>query len=119
MGHEDPSVAAVEEACCGCVMSDGRFAVLGGHTNQGGDGSVLPSCEALKVGEDEHWTLLPPMHHARLDFVCAAVARCIIVAGGSETPEVEMYDEDYGRWLQLPCNFPGAMDLIDMGSALM
>jgi len=111
-----PSMNVGRTGCCGCVMSDGRFAVLGGYTN---NGPMLSSCEALKVGADEHWTLLPPMHHARLDFVCAAVARCIIVAGGSETPEVEMYDEDYGRWLQLPCNFPGAMDLIDMGSALM
>eukprot|EP00740_Mantoniella_antarctica_P005323 CAMPEP_0181362026 /NCGR_PEP_ID=MMETSP1106-20121128/7714_1 /TAXON_ID=81844 /ORGANISM="Mantoniella antarctica, Strain SL-175" /LENGTH=100 /DNA_ID=CAMNT_0023475807 /DNA_START=59 /DNA_END=361 /DNA_ORIENTATION=+ len=100
-------------------MSDGRFAVLGGHTNQGGDGSVLPSCEALKVGEDEHWTLLPAMHHERMDFACAAVARCIIVAGGYGTPKSEVYDEVRGQWLQLPYNCPDDVRLYDMGSALM
>jgi hypothetical protein len=114
---ELPAMNVGRISCCGCVMSDGRFAVLGGHTNQDEDGSVLSSCEALKVGEDAHWTLLPAMHHERMDFACAAVAGCIIVAGC--TPESEVYDEVRGRWFQLPCNCPDDVCMWDMGSVLM
>jgi|AntAceMinimDraft_5_1070358.scaffolds.fasta_scaffold13043_3 hypothetical protein len=57
-----------------CVMSDGRFAVLGGSSNSGN----TSSCEALMVDEDEHWHSLLPMRHMRSLFACAAVARCII-----------------------------------------
>jgi hypothetical protein len=120
-----PSMSVGRTLFCGCVMSDGRFAILGGSST--GSPLVLSSCEALKVGEDEHWTLLPPMHHTRMDFACAAVARCIIVVGrgmivvGSDsTSKCEVYDEVHDRWLQLPCNFPGDVEnLQDMGSALM
>jgi hypothetical protein len=74
------------------------------------------------------------MHHDRMDFACAAVARCIIVVGtgmidrhvvGSDsTSKCEVYDEVYDevddRWLQLPCHFPGDVkNLQDMGSALV
>jgi len=112
-----PSMSVRHVHCCGFLMSDGRFAVLCGNTN---DGSGLSSCEALKVDEDEHWTLLPPMHHARLDFVCAAEARCIIVAGGSGAPKAEVYDEVQARWLRLPCNFPAEVECLhDIDSALM
>jgi hypothetical protein len=49
-----------------CVLSDGRFAVLGGISNS----AYTSSCEALTFGADEHWTPLPPMHvpslHAQL-----------------------------------------------------
>mmetsp|Transcript_34393 Transcript_34393/g.86464 ORF Transcript_34393/g.86464 Transcript_34393/m.86464 type:complete len:109 (-) Transcript_34393:313-639(-) len=89
--------------CCGCVMSDGRFAILGGSNNSDGDTS---SCEALMVGEDAHWDPLPPMHHVRSGFTCAAVARCILVAGGN-TASTEAYDEALNRWIQLPCDLPG------------
>jgi hypothetical protein len=101
---------------CGCVMSDGRFAVLGGW-NTGGHTS---SCEALMVDRDEHWHSLPPMHHARCWFACAAVARCIIVAGGRGTSSAEVYDEALSRWIRLPCELPGGNTyLVDMGSVLL
>ena len=47
--------------CCGCVMSNGRLAILGGMTPAGDNTS---SCEVSVVGEDEQWHSLPPMHHA-------------------------------------------------------
>jgi hypothetical protein len=51
---------------------------------------------------DEIWHSLPPMHHARCFFACAAVVRCIIVAGGDGTSTAEVYDEALNRWIQLP-----------------
>jgi hypothetical protein len=97
-------------------MSDGRFAVLGGWSNDG----TNSSCEALKVDEDEHWHSLPPMHHARYYFACAVVTRCIIVAGGFGTPSSEVYDEALDRWIRLPCELPGNnIYLAAMGSTLL
>jgi hypothetical protein len=105
-------------------MSDGRFAVLGGM-----DASLEPlsSCEVLVVGHDEHWEVLPPMHEARSCFACAAVAGCIIVAGGGGlTPNgevllrsAEVFDEVLGRWLKLPCDLPYNGGLMGPGSALL
>jgi len=110
-----PAISIGRYGSCGCVMSDGRFAVLGGWSN----GGYTSSCEALMVDEDEHWHSLPPMHHARCYFACAAVARCIIVAGGYGTASAEVYDEAFNRWIQLPCEVPGGNTyLMAMGSAL-
>jgi hypothetical protein len=108
-----PALSVERRGSCGCVMSDGRFAVLGGDSNSG----HTSSCEALMVDGDEHWHSLPPMHHARCYFACAAVARCIIVAGGSGTPSAEVYDESLNRWIQLPCEVPSNTWAI--GSALL
>jgi hypothetical protein len=71
------------------------------------------------VDEDEYWHSLPPMHHARGFFACAAVARCIIVAGGHDTSgtSAEVYDEALNRWIQLPCELPGGNTYV--GSALL
>jgi hypothetical protein len=111
-----PALSVGRYGFCGCVMSDGRFAVLGGQST----GGVTSSCEALMVDGDEHWHSLPPMHHTRCHFACAAVARCIIVAGGYGTPSAEAYDEALNRWIQLPCELPGDnTDLMAMGSALL
>jgi hypothetical protein len=54
---ELPAMSAWRFGCCGCVMSDGRFAVLGGSSI----GGSLSSCEALVIGDSEHWEPLPPM----------------------------------------------------------
>jgi len=71
------------------------------------------------VDEDEYWHSLPPMHHARGFFACAAVAGCIIVAGGHGTPSAEVYDEALDRWIRLPCEFPGGNTYLEsMGGAL-
>ena len=80
--------------CSGCVLSDGRFAVLGGCINSG----RKSSCEALTVSGDEPWVPLPPKHDSRTSFACAAVAGCIIVAGGFPQHKLaEVYDEMLGR----------------------
>jgi hypothetical protein len=122
--RELPAMSAAREGCRGCVMSDGRFAVLGGM-----DANIEPlsSCEVLVVGHDEHWEVLPPMHEARSCFACAAVAGCIIVAGGGgRTPNgavllrsAEVFDEVLGRWRHLPCDLPYNGGLVGMGSALI
>jgi hypothetical protein len=103
--------------CSGCVLSDGRFAVLGGHST----GASTSSCEALTLGDDEHWTPLPQMHDSRAYFACAAVAGCIIVAGGRypQRKSAEVYDEGLGRWLRLPHDLPHDGGLEGMGSALL
>ena len=89
--------------CGGCVLSDGRFSILGGISNY----VHTSSCEALSFGADGHWTPLPPMHEVRAHFACAAVAESIIVAGGLRwTSSAEVYDEVLGRWLRLPCDLP-------------
>jgi hypothetical protein len=98
------------------VWSDGRFVVLGGLSSSG---QALSSCEALAVGDGEHWEHLPPMHDARIGLACAAVAGCIIVAGGEGLTSAEVFDEVLDRWLRLPCDLPIDDQLFAMGSALL
>ena len=110
-----PAMSVGRFGSCGCVMSDVRFAVLGGWSNDG----TNSSCEALRVDhEDEHWHSLP--HHVRYYFACAAVAGCIIGAGGHGTLSSEVYDKALDRWIRLPCEVPGYNTyLAAMGSALL
>mmetsp|Transcript_1931 Transcript_1931/g.4413 ORF Transcript_1931/g.4413 Transcript_1931/m.4413 type:complete len:132 (-) Transcript_1931:276-671(-) len=112
-----PAMSDGRDGCSGCVLSDGRFAVIGGMTNSG----FNSSCEALTFGDDEDWDALPPMHDSRNSFACVAVAGCIIVAGGGHHHQesAEVFDEELGRWLRLPCALPRADELCGMGSALM
>jgi len=72
----------------------GQVLLLGGTGYAGGE---LPSCVALTLGDGEHWQDLPPMHCCRTNFACVAVAGCIIVAGGSQSPTPEVYDEALNR----------------------
>jgi hypothetical protein len=112
-----PAMSVGRRGCRGCVMSDGRFAVLGGRS---GGGVATSSCEALAIGDDgEHWGALLPMHDSRAYFACAAVAGCVIVAGGRGRSSAEVYDEVRGRWLRLPRNLPHNGRLAYMGSALL
>jgi hypothetical protein len=95
-----PAMSLGRYTCNICVMSDGRFAVLGGVSN---DGVITSSCEALAIGDDDaHWVPLPPMHDARNSFACVAVAGCVIVAGERGRSSAEVHDEVLGRWLRLP-----------------
>jgi hypothetical protein len=48
---ELPAMSAPRWGCCGCVMSDGRYAVLGGLTY---NHDPTSSCEALVVDGDAH-----------------------------------------------------------------
>jgi hypothetical protein len=112
-----PAMSVGRYSCRGCVMSDGRFAVLGGS----GDGfNSIVTCEALAIGGgDEDWVPLSPMHSSRDSFACAAVAGCIIVAGGWGRKSAEVYDEALDRWLRLPFDLPHDDGLALMGSALL
>jgi hypothetical protein len=109
-------MSAERRGCGGCLLSDGRFIVIGGWSNSG----ITSSCEVLSFSDDGDWQPLPPMHDSRSFFVCVAVAGCIIVAGGAPRPRsAEVFDEVLGRWLRLPCDLPHAHGLAEMGSALL
>jgi hypothetical protein len=109
-----PALSVGRGGCRGCVMSDGRFAALGGVSG----GVATSSCEALAIGDDgEDWKPLLPMHDARYNFACAAVAGCVIVAGGVHRNSAEVYDEVLGRWLRLPFDLPH--NVWSVGSALL
>ena len=101
---EMPAMSTAHHSCGGCVMSDGRFAVLGGSRDTSDE--PMSSCEALTIGDIPNWEPLPPMHDARTRFACAAMAGCIVVAGGKGCQSAELYDEVLGRWLQLPRDLP-------------
>jgi hypothetical protein len=113
---------SIQRFGCGgyVMMSDGRFAVIGGVNLNGAE---MSSCEALVVSDvidDAHWVPLPPMHEPRDLFACAAVAGCVIVAGGFESNSAEVYDEVLNRWLRLPCDLPGDGEYLAFtGSALL
>jgi hypothetical protein len=119
-GHADaawawtelPAMSAPRWGCRGCVMSNGRFAVLGGC------GGPMLSCEALVMCDVTHWVPLSPMHDSRSFFACAAVAGCVIVAGGRGRTSAEVYDESRNRWLRLPHGLP-YYTLQSMGSVLL
>jgi hypothetical protein len=112
-----PAMSAGRFGSRGCVMSDGRFAVLGGRN----DGGVLTStCEALAIDDDDaHWKPLLPMHDPRFGFACAAIAGCVIVAGGMGRRSAEVYDEVRGRWLRLPRDLLPNSGSWSIGSALL
>jgi hypothetical protein len=112
--RELPAMSVGRSCCRGCVLSDGRFTVLGGFGND----AFTSSCEALTLGGDEHWSPLPPMHDSRAHFACGAVAGCVIVAGGYRK-SAEVFDEVLGWWLRLPHDLPYSGGLHDMGSALL
>jgi hypothetical protein len=79
----------------------------------------MSSCEALTLGDNTHWEPLPaPTHDTRIDFASAAMAGCIIVAGGMDRQSAEAYDEVLGRWLQLPHDLRYASEL-GIGGALL
>ena len=116
-GRELPATSVGRDGCSGCMLSDGRLAVLGGISNSG---PCMSSCEALALGGNGHWSPLPPMHDTRGNFACAAVAGCIIVVGGDPyRKSAEVYDEMRGRWLRLPHYLPRDGGLSHMSSALV
>jgi hypothetical protein len=121
-GREMPAMSAGRDGCSGCMLSDGRFAVLGGYTNST-PVACRSSCEALTLGGDGHWSPLPQMHDTRAFFACAAVAGCISVAGGGgyvfPRKSAEVYDEVLCRWLRLPHDLPRDGGSLAMGSMLL
>ena len=115
--RELPAMGAMRRGCCGCVMSDGRFAVLCGKSYYNGD--TTSSCEALVAYGDAPREPLLPMHDARDGFACGAVAGCVIIAGGRGLKSDELYNEERNRWLRLPFDLPYVGGLVAMGSAAM
>jgi hypothetical protein len=115
-----PGMSVGRFKCCGCVMSDGRFAVFGGLNPQG---QTLSTCEALVFHgdnyEDARWVSLAPMHNARSWSMCATVAGCVIVVGGWDHTSCKVYHEARGRWLRLPCDVPCEYQLYATGSAML
>jgi hypothetical protein len=99
---ELPAMSVGRHGSRGCVMSDGRFAVLGGVSS----GGSTSSCEALVVGDDAQWEPLAAMHESRMHFACAAVAGCVIIAGGCGHKSAEVYDVLLDRWFRLPRDSP-------------
>jgi hypothetical protein len=74
----------------------------------------------MQLVQEGDWDPFPPMHDSRSSFARAAVAGCILVAGGHQHREsAEVFDEVLGRWLRLPCDLPRAGELIGMGSTLL
>jgi len=109
-----PGMSDLHLGGCGCVLSDGRFAVFGGQ------GFSASSCEALTLDADgARWKPLPPMHEPRRGFACVAIGGCVIVAGGIGSTTAEVYEEGLGRWRRLPCSLPHDSQLHMMGSTLM
>ena len=117
--RELPNMSVHREGHAACVMSDGRFAVLGGMTMIptttmiGGvyRSSTTTSCEALSLDGRERWESLPDMLVPRYGCVCVALEGCVIVAGGvtggPDAQEImEVYEEDFGVWRRLPCVLP-------------
>jgi hypothetical protein len=120
---ELPAMSVGRHGSRGCVMSDGRFAVLGGVSS----GGSTSSCEALVVGDDAQWEPLAPMHDSRIHFACAAVAGCVIVAGGLDLKSAKLYDVVLDRWFWLPRDLPhdgnqlawtGSASVVDPGDYL-
>eukprot|EP00740_Mantoniella_antarctica_P011927 CAMPEP_0181377108 /NCGR_PEP_ID=MMETSP1106-20121128/17708_1 /TAXON_ID=81844 /ORGANISM="Mantoniella antarctica, Strain SL-175" /LENGTH=109 /DNA_ID=CAMNT_0023495795 /DNA_START=754 /DNA_END=1079 /DNA_ORIENTATION=+ len=93
--------------CRRCLMTNGRFAVLGGMINASGS-----SCGTLGGIADieKHWEALSPMHVSRYNFACVVVAECIIVAGGGPK-SAEVYDGVLDRWLRLLHALPHESEL--------
>jgi hypothetical protein len=119
-GRELPSMSVGRFGCSGCVLSDGRFAVLGGFRRSLGNSAFESSCEALTIGGDERWSPLQAMHDSRNQFACATVAGCVIAVGGnSHRKSAEVYDEVLGRWLRLPHDLPHDCGLDGMSAALL
>jgi hypothetical protein len=123
--RELPGMSSVARfGCSGCVLSDGRFAVFGGH-NGTTPRIYTASCEVLTLDGDEQWEQFPPMHEARSAFACAAFDGCVIVAGGDSYDvsgsmellrTVEVYEEALQRWRRLPCSLPLDAPNARMGS---
>jgi hypothetical protein len=111
-GRELSAMSVGCGGCSGCVLSDGRFAVLGGCST---GRCASSTCEAWPLGDDGHWLPLPPMHDTLIYSASAGMAGCIIVVAGCiivggggilQRKSAEVYDEVLGRWLRLPHDLP-------------
>jgi hypothetical protein len=122
---ELPPMATARKHAAGCVLPDGRFAVVGGHNDSGDtkrDGEVYDSAR-------NEWTPLPaPIGMVGGGRHCAAlvpVAGGVLILGGDadvNAVEAELWDEESQLWLEPPhgmvsdrCGFARAVS-VPMGS---
>jgi hypothetical protein len=59
------------------------------------------------------------MHEPRYGFACAAIGRCVIVAGGEDLTAAEVYEESLGLWRQLSCSLTHDSGLSWMSSGAL
>ena len=96
-----PLALKTPDGAAGCVLLNGRFAVVGGvdmideHCLE--DGEVYDPIAG-------RWDPLPNMATGRKDHALVAVAGGMIAIGGAQMKGAadELYDEESGRWLALP-----------------
>jgi hypothetical protein len=84
------------------MLSDGRFAVLGGSDN----GAPLVSCEALDL-RTLRWAPLPDMLQPRYGCAAFAVGSSVVVAGGygpghQPVDSVEVLELGSPSWRAVP-----------------
>ena len=100
-------MAAVRSGAAGCVLADGRFAVVGG---QGVDGQLLEDAEAFDAVAGR-WEPLPKMATSRTCHALVAVPGGMVAVGGDErAAAAELFDEESGRWIALPHAIDAARD---------
>jgi hypothetical protein len=94
-----PPMAHGRYQAAGCVLPSGRFVVLGGYGTDNiprKDGEVFDPVRRV-------WEPLPvDLAFARIGFGAEAVAGGLLVSGGHDQAESELYDEASGRWFTLP-----------------
>jgi hypothetical protein len=103
---ELPPMATARLHAAGCVLPDGRFAVVGGRGHP--DDDIQRCGEVYDCGRNE-WTPLPaPIGMVGGGRECAAlvpVAGGMLILGGRANDgsvEAELWDEESRRWLELP-----------------
>jgi hypothetical protein len=103
---ELPSMTKARKHAAGCVLPDGRFAVVGGCSAAGD--SLYSDGEVYDCARNE-WTPLPaPIGMVGGGRHCAAlvpVAGGMLILGGDgpdQSIEAELWDEESQRWLKLP-----------------
>eukprot|EP01047_Picozoa_sp_COSAG01_P017068 COSAG01_NODE_893_length_12880_cov_7.428371_2_plen_519_part_00 len=111
---ELPPMTTARVNAAGCVLQDGRFAVVGGHNDlswflQSSNDVVSHRDGEMYNCARNEWTPLPaPIEMVGGGRQCAAlvpVAGGMLICGGDaeyEFVEAELWDEESQRWLELP-----------------
>ena len=86
----------------GCVLPNGRFAVLGGVGRD-----YIPRWDAEAFDPvSRAWQPLPPMPHRLEGGAAVAVAGGLLAVGGNGHADAMLFDEESGRWFTLPGQMP-------------
>ena len=95
-----PPMAEGRGAAGCCVLRSGQVAVVGGYDNN--DGYAHLRTGEVFDPEAQTWQPLPPMAHERQLLGVVAVAGGLLAVGGNEDVPNELFDEETGRWFELP-----------------